>query len=777
MYFKFVSKANTLAFLKQKKIKANINDFVVLTKKKILLNDKWADLILKKFIKKSIILRSSSLEEDQNYSSNAGKFDTYVILHPNKKNLIECTQKIISNFGSNQDAVMFQEFLKNPDLSGVIFTRDLNNLAPYYIINYDKSGRTDLVTSGKKNISQKTLIIYRNYKKITKKFLNLIKLTRKLEEIFQIDYLDIEFAIKNKKIYIFQVRPITKKNKNYDNVVDDILVNLKKKLNKLQKQNSLIDGRTTIFSNMSDWNPAEMIGSKSDTLSISMYEELITDSIWAQQRFNYGYKDVEGNPLMIDFVFSPYIDLRTDLNSFLPENLPKKIQKKTINYLIKKLKNHPELHDKIEFSLMKTCNSFDLKDYLSKFLNNTESNIYKKNLINLTNQIINSKSDNLFNNDIKKINILKKKLFDNGTSKNHPIQNIFYLINLIKKKGTLPFSGIARTAFIYTSILRDLEINKKISSKKLLKFYNNIDSINNIFILDLKKYINKKLSKKVFLAKYGHLRPNMYSIESFNYKEGINKYFDIRSTSNQKLLKNDFEISNNAHNEITKFLTKNSFLIDSKKLFDNARRAIYHREYSKYVFSKGIDLIFKNLIELGKSLNISRDDLKFISIKTIKNAYNNLHPIKFEKILKNEILQNKKLYYYSKMIKLPDVITTSSDIFQFTQDLNKENYVTNFRVESGIYLFQNSIKKFNPKKIINKIVFIENADPGYDFIFSYKIKGLITQYGGANSHMSIRCMEQNIPAAIGIGEKKFNFFSKCKKIQLDCERKKITKLY
>ena len=71
-----------------------------------------------------------------------------------------------------------------------------------------------------------------------------------MEEIFQIDYLDIELQL-NKK-FIFQVRPITKKNKNYDNVVDDILVNLKKKLNKLQKQSSLIEGRTTVFSNMSD---------------------------------------------------------------------------------------------------------------------------------------------------------------------------------------------------------------------------------------------------------------------------------------------------------------------------------------------------------------------------------------------------------------------------------------------------------------------------------------------------------------------------------------------
>ena len=79
---------------------------------------------------------------------------------------------------------------------------------------------------------------------------------------------------------------------------------------------------------------------------------------------------------------------------------------------------------------------------------------------------------------------------------NHPVQNIFYLLNLIKKFGTLPFSGIARTAFIYTSILRDLKALQIISNKKILDFYNNIDSINNIFIGDLKKYLSKKFLKK-----------------------------------------------------------------------------------------------------------------------------------------------------------------------------------------------------------------------------------------------------------------------------------------
>ena len=35
---------------------------------------------------------------------------------------------------------------------------------------------------------------------------------------------------------------------------------------------------------MCDWNPAEMIGIKPLPLALSLYSELITDEIWAEQR-------------------------------------------------------------------------------------------------------------------------------------------------------------------------------------------------------------------------------------------------------------------------------------------------------------------------------------------------------------------------------------------------------------------------------------------------------------------------------------------------------------
>ena len=198
-----------------------------------------------------------------------------------EKSLLTSTKKIIKKFKSNNDKVIFQEYLEKPDMSGVIFTRDINNLAPYYVFNYDLSGKTNLITSGKKNISQKTLIIHRDYKNIPKKFKKLFLTCKKLEKIIGSDSIDIEFAVKKHKIYIFQVRPIFNKKKASDKLINSILINIEKKIIKLQKKSPIIDGQTTIFSNMSDWNPAEMIGSTANSLAISIYEELITDSVWA----------------------------------------------------------------------------------------------------------------------------------------------------------------------------------------------------------------------------------------------------------------------------------------------------------------------------------------------------------------------------------------------------------------------------------------------------------------------------------------------------------------
>jgi hypothetical protein len=80
-------------------------------------------------------------------------------------------------------------------------------------------------------------------------------------------------------------------------------------------------GRTTCFGVMPDWNPAEIIGIRPRKLALSLYRELIMDHIWADQRYNYGYRDVRSVPLMVTFLGIPYIDIRASFKSFIPRSL------------------------------------------------------------------------------------------------------------------------------------------------------------------------------------------------------------------------------------------------------------------------------------------------------------------------------------------------------------------------------------------------------------------------------------------------------------------------
>ena len=72
-----------------------------------------------------------------------------------------------------------------------------------------------------------------------------------------------------------------------------------------------------------------------------------------------------------------------------------------------------------------------------------------------------------------------------------------------------------------------------------------------------------------------------------------------------------------------------------------------------------------------------------------------------------------------------------------------------------------------------KLLPIENADPGYDWVFTKNLSALITKYGGVASHMSIRCAEIGLPAAIGCGEILFEKLKSAHKILLDCKNKEI----
>ena len=720
------------------------------------------------FKNKNIIFRSSASDEDGKKLSNAGLYDSIVI----KKNFdrIDIYSKLnnyLKQFKNSDDRIIVQEFISIVDYSGVIFTGEHSLNAPYYIINYDKSGKTNLVTSGSKNKTLSTEVIYKN-SKYSGKFKELISACKVLEAKLKNNRLDIEFAIKQNRLFIFQIRNLPlklNKNKNYsfNNKNYEILLNnIKKKINNLKTKNPTLYGSETIFSNMADWNPAEMLGDKPNTLALSLYKELITDKIWSKQRKLYGYKNVSPNPLLFDFAGMPYIDLRTDFNSLLPKHLNPKTSSLVVNYLVNKLRNNPALHDKVEFELMETCYSLLSKKRVN-YLTPRHKNHYLSQLRIITKNIIIEKKYILEKKKIDKFILLLGRL---EYKKNHPLQNLFFLIDITKNFGTLPFAGLARCAFISQRILLDLKEKKLIDDYELQRFFSSINTIASDINDDLYNLFEKKIKKKFFLNNYFHLRPSTYDINSKNYKEGFNIYFNKTIFRKQKHVK-FLKFKNQKKIDI---LLLKEIGVDSKLFLSFARNSIKLREYSKFQFTKGINRIFEELTSLGKLVKIKRKDLAYIDIKNLINFYNKLETIKLETSLKDEIKKNKISYSQLQAIKLPDVIINAKNIDSFKLTNSIANFITQKKVVSNIIEYKNQ----NISKLKNKIVMIKNADPGYDFLFNYEIKGLITKYGGSNSHMAIRCLELNIPAAIGVGEDLFIKLLKpnCK-IELNCPSKLI----
>jgi len=713
--------------------------------------------------KKHCIFRSSSQNEDKVNISNAGFYDSFILKKNSSKKIIDEKLLKISLKLKNNDFILIQRFIFSVNYSGVIFSSDYRTNSPYISIEYDKSGKTNYITSGKKLVELKTIIYKKNFLK-KRKFSTIQKIVLKLEKKFNSNRIDIEFAVKGKTFYLFQIRPLPNPyNKSQENLKSS-LVNIEKKIKKLKKKKHDLYGSDTIFSNMSDWNPAEIIGNKPSPLAISLYKEIITNTVWAKQRYNYGYKDCHPNVLMFDFLGSPYIDLRTDLNSFLPKSLDAEISNKTINYCIKKLKNNKYLHDKIEFELIETCFTPDTFLKLNEFLSKKDAKNYTGLLLNLTNNIVLQKK---LNHDLQQIRDFEIDLVNIKNTNYSSIEKIFKYIYLLKNKGALAFAGIARCAFISKSILDYLHKKTLITDKNYSNFFKSLDTISNKLNSDLYFLTKKNITKKDFLKKYGHIRPSMYDINAKNYSEGFDQYFDLKVIKETKKYEN-YEIKLAISEKEFKSL---GYKFSRSDFLEFCKLSIANRENSKNSFSKGINLIFNELKKLSKELNINQKNLSLIDIDLILNSHSKLKSIKLAKEIKDNIFDNKQNVEILNNLNLPDIIINSDDVYNFDSLVIKENFVTE-KMINGNLLHLNNPKSF--KKILkNKIVLIESADPGFDFIFSRNIKGFITAFGGANSHMSIRALEQDIPAVIGVGIDKFNKLKNSKKITIDCKNKKI----
>ena len=303
-------------------------------------------------------------------------------------------------------------------------------------------------------------------------------------------------------------------------------------------------------------------------------------------------------------------------------------------------------------------------------------------------------------------------------------------------------------------------------------FIRSLNTVTKQLSFDISKLALKQIDKNEFLEKYGHLRPGTYDILSESYAENPSKYFDFNNLKNTEIKsQGDFHFSSHQLGQIDALLRQHNLKTNVSEFIIFLKEAIEGREYGKFVFTKSVNEILKLVKKYGSQFGLSADDMSFCDITTLMRLYSTIAFVEEKSLLSQEIHRNKKINNAYKLLKLPTLICEADDIYRFYHSEIEPNFVTLNNV-AGEPIFDLQ-KRTKPQVIFNKIVFIESADPGFDWIFSYNIAGLVTMYGGVNSHMAIRAAELNIPAVIGCGPVNFGLWSRSGKLEIDCLNKKV----
>lgn len=735
------------------------------------------------FAPQTVVVRSSVVGEDGLSKSFAGKYLSILgVASANADALGAAIDEVIASYGEQggsanaDDEVLVQPQVQKVKVSGVLLTRDTRSGGPYFVINEDRtSGRSDSVTSGDTNaIAQRFIAWSAASNPSDPETEKLLALARELIRLSCLDALDIEYVIdQSGRIYILQVRPLAAARKRSEAVDSDVLNMISGAKDfvaaRMRPQAGLF-GDSTVLGVMPDWNPAEMIGLSPRPLALSLYQKLIGESAWAEARSRIGYKDVRPEPLIVSLGGRPYVDVRASLNSFLPATLDAKTGGDWVNFCLDTIRDDQALHDKIEFEVAITCLAPDWSHASARLhAANIDVPTFQKHLRDLTQRIVAEEVEPIAA-QFKKLDTLaarrERLLSDTAVGFHEKSRKIAHLVEDCKQFGLVSFSILARYAFISMSFLRGFLKAGVITQAQYDEYLQSLPTVASQITDDL----HRDLPLDVLVQRYGHLRPNSYELTSGNYASDPEWYLRPQEGAARAPIKADTEkILLQSQAGIQASLAALNLNIDVEQLISFISRSIAGRERAKFEFMKNLNSVLETAASLGEDIGLDREQTSFLSINDfVKFETDSI--VQADKMqLRRRAAYNEKRWSVTRVMHLPDVVVQASDIESFTLEAWRANFITSKRVVGRPVWIDD-----NPHSDIDgAIVIIRAADPGYDWIFAHSIAGLVTEFGGVASHMSIRAAEFGLPAAIGCGSIVIESLRGATSVELDCASERV----
>jgi glutamine kinase len=704
-----------------------------------------------------LVVRSSCPDEDTAGETNAGRYHSDLDVR-GREQLRVAIERVLDSYErrSPKNQVLVQPQLKGAIASGVASSYDPTTGGPYRVVSWSEGTDTTTVTAGDALIRTWYCLAYADAEPPSPALGSLLPVIEELEAVTGCGHLEFEFGVAvDGTIVLFQARRLAGGRRHcpvpaHRKAVDAC----RRALASLQRERPPALGTRTAFGIMPDWNPAEMIGVRPRPLSLSLYRNLITDAVWAESRARYGYRDVQGVELLVDLCGLPYVDVRASFTSFVPQTLDDDAATRLVEHYVETLRANPHLHDKIEFEI--ALSSYDLgtrsrADGLvdDGVLSRPEAETLVAGLRDVTLRMLGEGSP--YRQDLETIHALARCSLARPAWPYSRSRRITALLNLCRRQGTLPFAGLARAAFAAVALVRSFVAASVLSAEDGEAL---LGSANEVTVTLRRDFAT--LDRATFLERHGYLRPGSYDILSPRYDESADHYFDWSTATDGEVAVPAFEPTASKLGEVQLALDRSGLACDAATLLAFVRESVAAREYAKAQFSRLLSEVLLEARLLGEDNGFDADAMSYATIGDILAL-----PGQSPRSLGEAIEAGRARHAVTETMCAPALLLEPGELASFVAPENEPNFVTTGRVTAQVA----DVDSGDPLR--GAVALVRSADPGYDWIFTHGIAGLVTAFGGANSHMALRALELGIPAVIGVGEPRFERWLEVDMLEID----------
>jgi len=717
----------------------------------------------------AVAVRSSALVEDGENASFAGAFDTFLdveaavseILDAVKRVRFNATQKVegLSDYMDRcnikyQDGVgvVVQEMVSDPDYSGVVFSHGLESVDAYFQINFHTGLGEEIVSGRQKGGHLRFLRQGEVSEVIGKKYpflQELINAVNSIEKNYSCESMDIEFAYKNGCLYILQARPMTVAKGCLHNdkmlLLSDEIKSLNCKVHRLSEND--------FYGDMIDINPRELLGENPQFLNVSIFGEMFADDVVERVRGQMGYAPLYAGMMEV-LSGKPYVSLRSSAYSMRPKGVSDKTYEKVFQHYLSKVRSNVDLQDKVEFQLFSLTGqqAEGLVEELSEILD-LEEVLELTGSFNELDEYLAVYMVGYLENYSCWLSQYQSEL---DTLERSGGCNVKTALSALIK-GTSYFTATARLAFYAKNAAE-----KKYGESFIEKSIGGLDTVSGQLQESLLLYAKGEMTVEDLNRVYGHLRAGQMDIFTSSYKDNPEYYFNLEYYEAMDESQADCTLKGvlERRNDAEAFLNELSPLLQQEIV--DMRMLLQAREAVKFEFARAFDLLSRSILDVSKQVGFDKNKLGSMNIDDVIA------------LSESGVVDVKSTFMspLHKLLILPAVFTHTTDLNCVELEQKFGTFFSGKVIEAPVIVVKEGMKPLR-EDVEGRIIVLDHADPGFDFLLSYEPAGLITKVGGPASHMAIRLSEYGLPGCIGSGID-LETIDVTKSLVLDCKNKCIS---